>query len=188
MDLAPGMVRYARARQDRDSLWLVGDAEALPLAAGSVDLVFSSLAFQWCHQPEKLFAELARVLAPRGRCFFTSLGPETLCELRSAWAAVDAHQHVNRFLPLAELEAAARLVPGMQLSLSTRYHRMEYTRVGELLNELKTLGEHNMNRYRPAGLTSRRTLQGMLAAYEAQREGGLLPATYEVIVGEVQRL
>ena len=181
------MIAYARDRFGGDTQWLVGDAEALPLAAGSVDLVFSSLAFQWCYQPQKLFAELARILTPEGRCLFTSLGPDTLHELRTAWAAVDAHQHVNRFLPLDQLEEAASRVPGMRLSLDREYYRMEYDRVGELLTELKTLGAHNMNRDRPAGLTSRRVMQGMLAAYEAQRVSGLLPATYEVIFGEVRR-
>lgn len=188
LDLAPGMVDYARARAADDSIWLVGDAEAMPLAAGAVDLVFSSLAVQWCHRPEQLFAELARILRPGGRCFFTTLGPDTLCELRAAWAAVDGHQHVNRFLPPADLLAAAQRIPELSLSLATEYHRMEYSRVGELLSELKTLGAHNMNRDRPAGLTSRRALQGMLAAYEAQREEGVLPATYEVIFGEVYKL
>lgn len=187
LDLAPGMIAYARDRFGGDTQWLVGDAEALPLAAGSVDLVFSSLAFQWCYQPQKLFAELARILTPEGRCLFTSLGPDTLHELRTAWAAVDAHQHVNRFLPLDQLEEAASRVPGMRLSLDREYYRMEYDRVSELLTELKTLGAHNMNRDRPAGLTSRRVMQGMLAAYEAQRVSGLLPATYEVIFGEVRR-
>ena len=83
--------------------WLVADAEALPLVNDSVDLVFSSLALQWCYRPDHLFAELARVLKPGGICVFTSLGPDTLRELRAAWAAVDAHQHVNAFLPAGEL-------------------------------------------------------------------------------------
>ena len=65
---------------------------------------------------------------------------------------------------------------------------MRYTRVGELLAELKTLGAHNMNRGRPAGLTSRKTLQGMLQAYESWRVDGLLPATYDVIFGMVETI
>ncbi len=188
LDLAQGMVEYARARTTNDSTWLVGDAESLPLASDSVDLVFSSLAIQWCHRPELLFAEIARVLKPGGRCVFTTLGPDTLHELRHAWAAVDAHQHVNSFLPSAALEAAAALVPGIGLALCTRRHCMRYARVGELLSELKALGAHNMNRGRPAGLTSRKTLLGMLQAYETRREGGLLPATYEVFFGEVDKV
>ena len=188
LDLAPGMVEYARARVADGSHWLVGDAESLPLATDSADLVFSSLAIQWCHRPQQLFPELARVLRPGGRCVFSTLGPETLRELRTAWAAVDDRQHVNTFLPSQQLAAAAASVPGIRLSLETRRHCMRYTRVGELLAELKTLGAHNMNRGRPAGLTSRKTLQGMLQAYESWRVDGLLPATYDVIFGMVETI
>lgn len=180
LDLAEGMVRFARDAHGGDVGWLVGDAEALPLAAGSIDLIFSSLALQWCQRPAALFAELARVLRPGGRCVFSTLGPDTLRELRAAWAAVDEHQHVNTFIPLEQLHAAAAATPGLSLSLQVQPYRMQYQRVGELLNELKTLGAHNVNRSRPAGLTSRRMLQGMMQAYESWREQELLPATYEV--------
>jgi malonyl-CoA O-methyltransferase len=188
LDIAEGMVVYARGQQQQARGWLVGDAEALPLANDCMDLVFSSLAVQWCYRPQLLFAELARVLRPGGFCVFTSLGPGTLRELRAAWAAVDDHQHVNRFLPVAALQNAASGVPGVHLSLDTHQFRMHYQRVGDLLNELKTLGAHNMNRDRPGGLTSRRTLQGMLQAYECWREEGLLPASYDVVVGVMEKL
>jgi malonyl-CoA O-methyltransferase len=187
LDLAEGMVEYARGRSQGTSSWLVGDAEALPLASNSVDLVFSSLAVQWCYRPEHLFAELARVLRPGGCCVFTSLGPDTLYELRAAWAAVDTHQHVNTFLPPAELAGAVDRVPGVQLQLLSQQFRMEYQRVRDLLTELKTLGAHNMNTDRPTGLTSRRALQGMLQAYEAWRDNGVLPATYDVIFGVLEK-
>ncbi len=187
LDLAQGMVDFAREQHPGDADWLVGDAEALPLASESVDLVFSSLAIQWCDHPRLLFAELARVLRPGGACVFTSLGPGTLRELRSAWAAVDSHQHVNSFLPSAALVQAARDLPGVHLALHGAEFRMEYHRVRELLDELKALGAHNMNRDRPAGLTSRRALQGMLQAYEDWRENGLLPATYDVIFGVMEK-
>lgn len=187
LDLAQGMVEYARNRVAASGSWLVGDAEALPLAANSVDVIFSSLAVQWCYRPQHLFAELARVLRPGGRCVFTSLGPDTLCELRSAWASVDSHQHVNTFLPAADLELAAGEIQGLQLSLRSEQFRMEYERVRDLLAELKTLGAHNMNQDRPAGLTSRSALQGMLQAYEDWREGGVLPATYDVIFGVLEK-
>jgi len=188
LDLAPGMIEYARTRSTGHGLWIVGDAESLPLATASVDIVFSSLAVQWCHKPEWFLAELARVLKPGGRCVFTTLGPDTLRELRQAWAAVDSYQHVNNFLPAEALIAAGERVAGIELILSTERHCMQYQRVGELLAELKSLGAHNMNRRRPAGLTSRKTLQGMLQAYESWRVDGLLPATYDVIYGEVKKV
>jgi malonyl-CoA O-methyltransferase len=188
LDIASGMVHFARSRCRADCDWLVADAEALPLASESIDLAFSSLAVQWCARPEHLFAELARVLRPGGLCVFTTLGPDTLHELRSAWAAVDAHQHVNTFLPAASLRAAAGGIPGTALTLQERAFSMDYVRVRELLDELKALGAHNMNRSRPAGLTSRRALQGMLQAYETSRSNGMLPATYAVIFGVLEKL
>lgn len=187
LDLAEGMIRYSRETHPDARRWLVGDAEALPLASSSVDLVFSSLAVQWCQRPELLFAELARVLRPGGRCFFTTLGPGTLRELRAAWSAVDAHQHVNDFLPAHALHSAAGARPGISLSLTEEAFVMQYRRVGDLLAELKTLGAHNVNRQRPSGLTGRRVLQGMMEAYEPWRAGGLLPASYEVYSGILEK-
>ena len=187
LDLAPGMVEYARSRYGGNGLWLVGDAEHMPVAANSVDLVFSSLAIQWCSDPHAVFAELARVLRPGGQCVFTSLGPETLRELRDSWAAVDSYQHVNSFIPASKLERAATDTPGIKLTLRTENFLMQYQRVGELLRELKVLGAHNMTRGRPPGLTGKTALQGMFAAYEGWRDGGMLPATYDVQFGIVDK-
>ena len=187
LDIAPGMLHWARQRvtQGRAS-WVVGDAEALPLATGSVDLVFSSLALQWCYHPRLLLAELARVLRPGGRVLFSTLGPATLQELRAAWAAVDDRQHVNRFLPLAELQQAASTLPGVCLRTEVETRIVHHAAAGDLLRELKTLGAHNMNPGRADGLTTRAQLAAMLRAYEACREPGGLPATWEVIYASLE--
>ena len=189
LDIASGMVEFRpgalRRRQP-----VAGGRCRKPChwPAGRWDLVFSSLAIQWCHNPRALLAELGRVLAPGGRCVFTTLGPQTLVELRDAWAEVDAHQHVNTFLPAEALHGAADSVPGLSLSIERELFVMRYERVRELLDELKAIGAHNMNRGRQAGLTGRRALQGMLAAYETRRDNGLLPATYDVQFGCLERL
>ena len=187
LDLADGMVAYARAAADETvngrQQWLVGDAEFLPLASDSVDLVFSSLAVQWCRRPDLLFAEILRVLRPGGHCVFATLGPNTLHELRDSWASVDEHQHVNRFFSMEELSRAAAPLPLAQLQLEDESLVMEYARVRDLLLELKALGAHNVNRRRANGLTSPAALRQMQRAYEAKRREGQLPATYDVIYG-----
>ena len=105
IDLAPGMLRQARGRSRpwRRFARVCADAEALPLASGSVDLVFSSLMLQWCEQPQAALAEISRVLRPDGLLLFSTLGPQTLDELRSAWRAVDATPHVSEFIDLPQL-------------------------------------------------------------------------------------
>ncbi len=188
LDLAQGMLSWARERHTEGAVWVAGDAEALPLASGSVNVVFSSLAFQWCYRPDLLFAELGRVLAPGGRCFFSSLGPATLQELRQSWAAADGGQHVNDFLSPETLQAAADTTAGVHLTLRSERIVLRYNKATELLHELKTLGAHNMNSKRPAGLTGRQRLAAMVQAYEAWREPAGLPATYDVIYGHLEKL
>ncbi|MBN7797878.1 malonyl-ACP O-methyltransferase BioC [Parahaliea mediterranea] len=185
LDLATGMLDYARRERGVEGCWVAGDAEQLPLATDSVDLVFSSLAIQWCQQPAALFAELARVLRPGGACVFSTLGPATLHQLRSAWAAVDAHPHVNEFLPASALERACAGTGSLALTLEREDFCLHYGHVRELFAELKTLGAHNMQRGRPAGLGGRKVLGGMMQAYEQFREAGRLPASYEVLYGHV---
>ena len=81
---------------------MCGDAERLPLADGSIDLILSNLMLQWC-DPDRVFAEFRRVLAPNGLLTFTTLGPDTLKELRSAWGQVDSHTHVNQFIDMHDI-------------------------------------------------------------------------------------
>ena len=75
LDLAAGMVEFCREAYPEETKWLVGDAEKLPLAGDSVDLIFSSLALQWCDRPDLIFAELARVLKSGGTCGIHIIGP-----------------------------------------------------------------------------------------------------------------
>ena len=187
LDLAQGMLTFARAQRPvPGALYLCGDAEQLPLADASVDLIWSSLAVQWCERPQRLLAELARVLRPGGRCLLATLGPDTLHELKQSWAAVDDDVHVNSFLPLARLLAHNRTLALVRQE--TEYRVLRYRRLQQLMHELKTLGAHNVNRRRSQGLSSRQRLLRLLEAYEAWRgDDGLLPATYEVYYLELYR-
>ena len=94
LDLALPMLRSAAAR---DALWrrLIGrpsadlvcaHADAVPLADASVDLVWSNLMLQWLPDPAPAFAEVRRVLKPGGLFMFSTFGPDTLMELRHAFA------------------------------------------------------------------------------------------------------
>jgi malonyl-CoA O-methyltransferase len=94
---------------------------------------------------------------------------------------------VNRFLPPQAWLQTVAANRQLSLCVELRPYRMQYRRVSELLHELKTLGAHNVNKHRQPGLTSRRALQGMIAAYEGWRENGLLPASYDVIFGVLEK-
>jgi malonyl-CoA O-methyltransferase len=79
------------------------DMERLPFADRSFDMIWSNLALNWADTPEAVFAECWRALRPGGVFMFSTAGPDTLMELRDAYAAVDRHVHVNRFMDMHDL-------------------------------------------------------------------------------------
>ena len=189
LDLADGMLREAGRRQTllRRFRRVCAHAAALPLRDASVDLVFSNLMLQWCQDPDAVFRECHRILKPGGLLTFTTFGPDTLVELRRAWAAADGHTHVNRFIDMHDLgDALVRsglAAPVMDVERIT----LTYADVRKLMGDLKAIGAHNANAGRPRGLTGKGALAHMTAAYEAFRRAGRLPATYEVVYGQAWR-
>lgn len=186
-DLAEGMLRYVKHRHKAQAC-VCGDAEKLPFSDASVDCIFSSLAIQWCEDNPALFSEIYRVLKPGGKMFFSTLGPATLAELKLAWSAVDKYVHVNRFASYDDLQEAAISAGFDALQLTEEIITLEYSQLKNLTRELKGIGAHNMNEGRPAGLTGRKRIKQLLTAYESQRnENGLLPATYQVWYGVLEK-
>lgn len=179
LDLAPGMVAYAAAGAPHIT-WLCGDAEAVPLGDGSVDLVFSNFTYQWCRNLETLMAEQYRVLAPGGALVFTTVGPRTLWELREAWRQVDSHVHVNRFAEAETVRAALRDAGFAVTTWDVETRVVHYPQLADLTRELKALGAHNLNRGRNNALTSRKQIAALKAGYEALRDAHGLPASWEV--------
>lgn len=186
LDIAEGMLRHARAQGVR-AHFLGGDAEALPLRDESLDLLFSSLALQWCGNFPRVLSEARRVLRPGGVMAFSSLCVGTLQELRDSWQAVDGFVHVNRFRHFEDYRRACA-VRGLQLhQLQRRAHRLYFADLRSLTRSLKDLGAHNLNPGRPSGLTGRARIRALHAAYESFRCPEGLPATYQVVYGVLHK-
>lgn len=185
LDLAPGMLREARRHQLpwRRFERVCGDALRLPLADASVDLVFSSLMLQWCEPLAVALTEVRRVLRPEGFFAFSTFGPDTLHELRSAWASVDGYNHVNRFLDMHDVGDALMRAGLTEPVLDVDRVALEHADVLSLMRELKAIGAHNVTAGRPRALMGRARLKRVEEAYESFRRGGRLPATYEIIYG-----
>ncbi len=186
LDIAPGMLRAAGRQRGwfRRFDRVCADAAHLPLADASVDLLFSNLMLQWCNDPDALFAEFRRVLKPHGVLSFSTFGPDTLKELRAAWASVDDYTHVNRFIDMHDLGDALMRARLAEPVLDVENFTLTYGDALALMKDLKAIGAHNVTAGRPAGLTGRGKLQAMTAAYEQRRTDGRLPATYEVVYGQ----
>lgn len=186
LDIAEGMLRHARP-QGGASAFVAGDAECLPLRDASFDLVFSSLALQWCDDFAAVLSEAKRVLRPGGVLAFSSLCTGTLQELRDSWESVDGFAHVNRFRSL-EVYQQLCAASGLRLGrLEVRPEVLHFAELRQLAHELKAIGAHNLNPGRPDGLTGRARIRALVDAYERFRTPSGLPATYQVLYGVLHK-
>jgi malonyl-CoA O-methyltransferase len=187
IDLALPMLREAASRAGSPPAFdrVCANAEALPLADASVDLVHSNLCLQWCDDPGLAIAEFARVLRPGGLMLFTTFGPATLYELRDAFAAADAAPHVSRFVDMHEF-GDALLTSGFRDPIVEREDfTLTYPDALALMRELRALGATNADAKRRRTLTGKAQLARVVTAYDAfRRDDGTVPATYEVVYAQ----
>jgi len=190
LDIAHAMLRKAKGRTP---LWqralglraprlVCGDAEQLPIASASMQMVFSNLALQWT-RPERVFKEAARVLEPGGLFIFSTFGPDTLKELRAAFAAADGYGHVNAFIDMHDLGDALVHAGFADPVMDMEHITLEYASVEKIARDLKAIGARNALPNRPRGLAGRARWRQVIASYEQFRRDGALPATYEVVYG-----
>lgn len=186
IDLAHGMLVEARRRIGwlRRFERICADAGVLPLKDLSVDLVVSNLMLQWCDPPDTVLAEVRRVLRPGGLFTFTSLGPDTLRELRAAWSNVDDRPHVHRFIDMHDLGDALVRAGLAEPVLDVENFTLTYRDARSLMHDLKKIGARNASQQRNPGLQGRGALRRVEEAYEQFRQDGVLPATYEVVYGQ----
>lgn len=184
IDFAPAML--ARMSAHHPALPLCADLQALPLATGSIDALWSSLALQWC-SAERAVAEFARVLRPGGTAWIATLGPDTLHELRTAFTEVDDAEHVLRFRP-AEDWAPISAAAGFEVLAERRENAfVRAPALRGVIAHLKGIGAHRIDAAprRPLTRAQWRTLE---QAYERWRgPDDLLPASYDVLLLALRR-
>jgi malonyl-CoA O-methyltransferase len=158
------------------------DAEKLPLAPASCEFIFSNLTLHWC-DPPAYFAEAARALSTGGLLLFSTFGPDTLKELRAAFAGVDDAPHVHSFIDMHDLGDALVHAgfgdPVMEMENIT----VEYRDVASMARELRDTGSANAWPGRRRGLMTPARWKRMTEGYERFRRDGALPATCEIVYG-----
>jgi malonyl-CoA O-methyltransferase len=185
LDFALPMLQQARRRGRfmRRPVTLCADLEQLPLAAGSVDMIYSNVAIQWCADLESTFRDFLRVLKPGGLLMFSTFGPDTLKELREAWSQVDDRPHVSPFLDMHDIGDMLMQSRFAEPVMDAELINMTYGDVQQLMRDIKAIGAHNALRERHRGLTGKARMQRFMQAYEQFRTQGRLPSTWEVVYG-----
>lgn len=192
-DLALPMLQQARLASKRSGGWLsnpfarvpqavCADARTLPLAEGSIDVLFSNLCLQWVEDLDAVFAGFRRVLKRNGLLLISSFGPETLWELREAFAQADSAPHVSPFADIAAFGDALVRAGFRQPVLDRELDTTRYQDLPALMRELRAIGATNALASRRHTLTGRARFTAAARAYDAMRGAdGLLPASWETI-------
>lgn len=193
LDLAAGMVQEARRRLgarrglldfSRKPQLLRADARALPLQAGSVDVLFSNLCVQWIEDLPAVFAEFRRVLRPDGLLLVSTFAQQTLMELHEAFAQADDAPHVSPFVDIARFGDALIAAGFRDPVLDRDVFRLAHPDLPTLMRELRTLGATNAMQDRRRALTGRARFARAAQAYEAMRGPDGLPVTWEVVYAQ----
>jgi malonyl-CoA O-methyltransferase len=156
------------------------DIGLLPFATRSAEMLVANLATYWCPQPMAMFSEFRRVLKPEGMLLFSTFGPGTMKELRTAWRIDDTEAEIPDFPDLVDvgnaLVAAGFREPVMDMEKIT----LSYPELGAMLRELEATGNSLLIR----GWDHRHDVRDQLEkAYVPFLQAGKYPLSFEIIYG-----
>lgn len=161
---------------------VAGEYTSLPFTDHSIDLIFSNLTFHWSVNLQQTLEECRRVLKPEGLLLFSTVGPETLKELRESFA--DGKWHVHAFYDMHDIGDMLTYLGFVDSVMDMEQLTVYYSSILQLLKDLKLTGANNAAKGRCKGLMGKMQWERMLKSYEEQRdESGALPVTLEIIYG-----
>ncbi len=185
LDASHKMLRAAEKKQSwfsRES-FLQSNAMAMPLQTGCIDLAFSNLLLPWIDDFYGLFAEIARVLRKGGLFVFSTLGPDSLLELREAWSSVDTDQHVNAFVDMHDVGDGLLRSGLRDPVLDTDFLNVSYRDTESLFRDLTLLGARNCLAGRAKALTGKQRFHDMEHGLRSRFRNGLLELKLELVYG-----
>ena len=160
------------------------DALALPFRPASFGMVWSNLMLQCLDDPAPAFAEMHRVLEVDGMVMFSSLGPDSLKELRRAFPERSVHRFMDMHDVGDALVRAGFGDPVMDMQMLT----VTYADADTLFADLRGGGHANARADRPRGLLGTGAWQSRLTGLEQGRHDGVLPFTLELVFGHAWKL
>ena len=168
---------------------VVGDEEALPFGAETLDLVVSALALQFVNDLPGTLVQIRRALKPDGLFLAGLLGGDTLTELRQSFAAAESEVEGGispRVAPFADLRDLGALLQraGFALPVADADRlTVRYETAFALMHDLRRMGATNNLFARRRTPLKRATLFRMADIYRQRfaDADGRLRATFEIV-------
>lgn len=192
MDLSFGMLAYAK----KDSLvsgpsicWLQGDADCLPVADNSIDMVFSSMVLQWSDNQQSVMSEISRVMSTGSKSILAIMCDGSLNQLNDSWQNIDSQRHVNHFSNAQSWYNVAKS-QGLKVTMQQKQYVTWHHNIRELLSSIKSIGANVLLKNKDLteslivdnkNAVNRHTLQHLETFYQQKYAKNMqLPLTYQV--------
>ena len=164
--------------------YAAGEAENLPLASNSVDLVLSSLAMPWFDPIDAALAECMRALRPGGLLLLTTLGPGTLEELSAVWSERGGTSPMHPFVDMHVLGDALMRAGFADVVMDVERLRFPAPDFRELCRMVSHSGCSGVLTSRRRGLTAVKRFRAAAARYASLRDSeGALTVGVEIVFG-----
>lgn len=185
VDLAHNMLQRGRKKRAwfSRSSFVQATAAALPFSAQSIDVVFANLLLPWVDDPNQVFSEIARVLRKGGVFAFATLGPDSLLEIRRAWAQVDDRAHVNHFLDMHDLGDGLVNAGLADPVLDVDRLSVSYDSTQKLFADLTAMGGRNALRQRNHALVGKQHFRHMTEELQRSGADGKITLDLELVFG-----
>jgi malonyl-CoA O-methyltransferase len=185
LDLSHNMLlqRKRRRRWFTRTSSVQADAQRLPFADGSFDVVFANLLLPWVNDHAAVFAEVSRVLRQGGALAFATLGPDSLKQLSHAWGHVDKQAHVHRFPDMHDIGDALVRAGLADPVLDVDRLTVKYPDAHKLFRDLTLSGSRNSLAGRRRGLLGKRQFNRLVAALSEATSGAGIEIELELVYG-----
>jgi malonyl-CoA O-methyltransferase len=192
MDLAFGMLTFAKQdnlASDESIFWVQGDADYLPMADNSFEMVFSSMALQWSANQQKVMSEVARVMASGSNAVLAIMCEGSFNQLNDSWQTIDSQRHVNNFSSAQTWYEAAKS-QGLMVTMQEKRYVTWHQNIRQLFSSIKSIGANVLLKSKDLieqpkseskNVFNRHTLQHLETLYQQKYAKSMqLPLTYQV--------
>ena len=184
LDCASPMLEVAKAKAPRlfsRQRHVCGSAENLPLRGACANLVYANLLLPWCSNLGASLGEFARVLAPEGMLLLSSLGPDTLRELRSYWAQGDEPDALPGLLDMHDLGDAIGAAGLAGAVMETERLTVQYRSAESVIDDLVRSGAWAARSRPPPPPAARESFACLRRRYLDMRASAPLDVTVEIV-------
>ncbi len=182
---------FAEQRLQQSKLYpcqpVVADMHAIALQSDTVDLIVANDSLHWAVEPAMVVKECLRVLKPGGLLMFTTLGPDSLLELRLACRDAGIGDRVKSFMDMHDMGDMLQQGGFSDPVMDRETLQLQYRKVETLCRDIHRHAASQVDQVSSKGLLTPGQWAHLLGAYPTDHPE-IYPCTIELLQGHAWKL